>query len=55
MKWLYEREDVDKQHFVYYGGNQGGFLRLQPDGIGRRTVHRRIAPHPLPTVIPQET
>ena len=26
MKWLYEREDVDKQHFVYYGGNQGGFF-----------------------------
>ena len=26
MKWLFEREDVDKQHFVYYGGNQGGFF-----------------------------
>jgi len=26
MKWLYERDDVDKNHFLYYGGSQGGFM-----------------------------
>ena len=26
MKWLYDREDVDKNRFVYYGGSQGGFF-----------------------------
>lgn len=26
MKWLYEREDVDRAHFLYYGGSQGGFM-----------------------------
>jgi len=26
MKWLYERDDVDRNHFIYYGGSQGGFM-----------------------------
>ena len=26
MKWLYERDDVDRAHFLYYGGSQGGFM-----------------------------
>lgn len=26
MKWLYERDDVDRSHFLYYGGSQGGFM-----------------------------
>lgn len=26
MKWLYDRDDVDRSHFLYYGGSQGGFM-----------------------------
>ena len=34
MKWLYEREDVDREHFVYYGGSQGGFFGFNQMALG---------------------
>ncbi len=34
MKWLYERKDVDKKRFVYYGGSQGGFFGFNQMALG---------------------
>jgi len=34
VQWLYERADVDRQHFVCYGGSQGGGMGFNQVALG---------------------
>ncbi len=34
VQWLYERDDVDRRHFVCYGGSQGGGMGFNQVALG---------------------